>query len=527
VAVAAALLACARIAATWPVFTETYDEATQIACGMEWLDAGRYTLEAQHPPLARIAFAIGPWLAGARSNGIDHSIREGQAILHSRGDEHYFRMLGLARAGNLVFVLLACLGVWLLARGYGGPAQAAWAVVAFTLLPPILGHGGVATTDMALVAMVLLAVVALRRAALRPRAGTAALAGVAAGLAFVAKFSAPVFLPLVLLAVAPGWRASWGRRHLRLVPLAALACFLTVWAVYRFETAPLHAPGAPELPMANRLVGDHGPLHAAAYRVLDTPLPLPTVVRGFAELYVHNGLGHDAYLMGEVRRTGWWYFYPAVLALKTPLAFMLLVGLGGAWLAREQRWRELAPFLAAALLVGLSLLTGIDTGVRYLLLVYALAAVSAGYAIARLAAWNRVVAAVVVLGWAATGAVAHPDYLAEFNPLAGPMPERFLTDSDLDWGQDLHRMTAALVKEGAGEAHLAYFGVYDFSRERRVRYRHLPPGQEVRGWVAVSLRTLYFEHARKAQGFTQANYDWLARHPSRRVGRSMLLFRVR
>src|SRR5947209_6721391 len=67
IAVAAVLVASIRIIATYTVFNHTFDEPAHIGAGMEWLDKGSYTWERQHPPLARIASALGPYLMGARS----------------------------------------------------------------------------------------------------------------------------------------------------------------------------------------------------------------------------------------------------------------------------------------------------------------------------------------------------------------------------------------------------------------------------------------------------------------------------
>ena len=47
-----------------------------------------------------------------------------------------------------------------------------------------------------------------------------------------------------------------------------------------------------------------------------------------------------------------------------------------------------------------------------------------------------------------SGAWNHPDYLAYFNELAGDEPERILADSDLDWGQDMLRLSARLREVG-------------------------------------------------------------------------------
>jgi hypothetical protein len=59
----------ARIAATYRVFCQTFDEPYHIAAGMEWWDHGKYQWERKHPPLSRIAMALGPFLDGLHSMG--------------------------------------------------------------------------------------------------------------------------------------------------------------------------------------------------------------------------------------------------------------------------------------------------------------------------------------------------------------------------------------------------------------------------------------------------------------------------
>src|SRR5262249_25062302 len=90
VALALVALATLRIVLTYPVFSQTFDEPAHIACGMEWLDKGVYRWEPQHPPLARVAAALGPYLSGIRSQGtqetsVIQSYYEGNAILMSGG----------------------------------------------------------------------------------------------------------------------------------------------------------------------------------------------------------------------------------------------------------------------------------------------------------------------------------------------------------------------------------------------------------------------------------------------------------
>src|ERR1700728_1658422 len=65
--VALILLGTIRIVATYTVFSHTFDEPAHLACGMEWLDRGVSRWGPQHPPLARVAAAMVPYLMGVRS----------------------------------------------------------------------------------------------------------------------------------------------------------------------------------------------------------------------------------------------------------------------------------------------------------------------------------------------------------------------------------------------------------------------------------------------------------------------------
>src|SRR5215203_6977907 len=76
-----ACMATIAVVATYPVFSQTWDEPATIAAGMEWVSTGTYRYEAHHPPLARIASAVGPYLRGSRSTGNRSMYEEGRTIL--------------------------------------------------------------------------------------------------------------------------------------------------------------------------------------------------------------------------------------------------------------------------------------------------------------------------------------------------------------------------------------------------------------------------------------------------------------
>ena len=477
------LIASVRIISTYTVFNHTIDEPDHLAAGMEWLSAGKYLYEDQHPPLARVMGALGPFLAGERWRGGPDSYHEGYRILgHGL---HYDRTLALGRAGILPFFWAASTVVFLWALRIGGPTTALASTLLFTTLPPVLAHSGLITTDMAAAAWIGAAALASWYWIDRPDHRRALLFGAAIGLACLSKFSALLFLPTALLAMHRG--ELWRQR--RSLALACAVAFLVVWAGYRFSFARVD--------------------------YLHLRLPAPRFFTGLATLWAHNSAGHASYLLGRTSPTGFWYYYPVALAIKTPLASLLLVACGVA----IRRHRGPVLFCAAILICALA--SRINIGVRHVLPIYLGLAVIGGGAAAdmldrRVARW---ILAGLLFWQIASGALQHPDYLAYTNEIAGSRPENFLADSDLDWGQDMKRLAARLHQAGATEVTFEPFNkTYPtlagdaFPRILPVDTEHPAPG-----WNAVSVSTW------KVFGIPQ----W-ANHmtPQERAGRSILLWHV-
>lgn len=91
-----------RIIATNAVFSQTSDEPIHIATGLEWLTTGKYDLDVEHRPLARIAFGS---FASATLSAASRSIlsmsptgaRTGSASFHTASSFRHSRpcMAGL------------------------------------------------------------------------------------------------------------------------------------------------------------------------------------------------------------------------------------------------------------------------------------------------------------------------------------------------------------------------------------------------------------------------------------------------
>ena len=222
----------------YSTLSHTSDEPAHLACGIEWLSKGVYRLEPQHPPLARVAAAIGPYLAGVRLRPNYWSMwLEGVNMLYAGGN--YDRNLALARFGILPFFGLASVVVFFWSRRTSGDTAALCSAFLFTFLPTILAHGGLATTDMALAAMTgasfLMTLVWLENSGRLQ----STVWGAILGFTVLSKFSAIPFLGVAFFAVFAVYlikerpqTSALRKRAKQYVPgmiIAGTAAFLVIW----------------------------------------------------------------------------------------------------------------------------------------------------------------------------------------------------------------------------------------------------------------------------------------------------------
>ena len=382
----------------------TWDEPAHVACGLEYLANHVYRYEPQHPPLARAMGSLLPYLTGSRPQGQANFNNEGVAIIYAGG--HPAQTLALMRAGILVFFILACWMVYLWARRGFGNTVAVLAVALFTLTPTVLAHAGLATTDMGLTAGLSAAFFALLLWVETPTWKMSLVLGVATAFALLTKFTTLGYFPAAavfaliayILVERPGIAALAAAAKVRALPfiLAIVTGAITVWAAYFFSFG--------KVPETNISV------------------PAPELFDGIRFALYHANKGHAACFMGEVRNTGWWYFFPVLLAVKTPLAWLALAvfGLAVSWGRRA----KLAYWLPVAFALGVllpAMSSHVNIGLRHVLPVYVALAIVAAIGLARLlerantAKWAGPLA-VVLVAWIAisrTGVLSRPALLLQ------------------------------------------------------------------------------------------------------------------
>jgi hypothetical protein len=276
-----------------------------------------------------------------------------------------------------------------------------------------------------------------------------------------------------------GWRDLAGLAKRRLVPavLVLSTTALVIWAFYWFSLG-------------------RGTLHGHEF----TKLPAPEFFDGIRVALRHSSEGHGAFLLGHFGWTGWWYYFPVALLLKTPIAFLIFLALG-ALVCLKERAR---PIYIMPLAFSLGILlpamkSHVDIGIRHVEPIYIGLSIVAALGLKQLLQWARagvasaLAAGVLVLWMIASVGVQHPDYLAYFNAFAGKTPEKILVDSNSDWGQDQKRLAKRLRELGVQQFSLAWSdGVGLNHPEYEQAWYGLPPFKMVNecvpapGWNVLS-----------------------------------------
>ena len=179
------------------------------------------------------------------------------------------------------------------------------------------------------------------------------------------------------------------------------------------------------------------------------PLPLPRYyVMGLDMVMTHDELGHRAFLNGEVKTDGWFYYFIEAALLKSQIAFLILLIVYFYFSYKKiSQFNSVFIWLPAITFLVFASMSKIDIGVKYILPVYLLSCILVGGIVnikfrdekssERMVYFIIVILAIITL----TSLFAWPNYISYFNELVGSNDYKYLADSNIDWGQDSYFIT--------------------------------------------------------------------------------------
>jgi 4-amino-4-deoxy-L-arabinose transferase-like glycosyltransferase len=539
-----------QVALGSPANSAAFDEEYHLAAGYAYLRTGDPRLATEHPPLVNLWNALPlvfldpklPLDNPAWQNSIPDDF--GDVFLWQANTNLAVRMVLLGRLPIMVLGVLLGAVVFRWTRDLFGTSAALVALGVYALDPNLIAHSRLSTTDLGLAAMMTIAMWRLWAWLEKPTRWNLLLVGLTAGAAMATKFTglilAPTFLLVALIHPARHpesrrFQVSEKIRRLFDLILAGLIALLVIWAVYGFQV--------------------RGGLPAATYW------------RGLVKIYTEYSQGYPTFLLGQVSRTGWWYYFPITFALKTPLPTLILLVVGAALCITQHTWRSAsAALIPPAFSMAAAMFSPLAIGYRHILPVLPFVIIIVGNAVhlksrrsprrfaretsslefqiqlphhlLKFETWHVIFGALCL--WLVASAIfIFPHHLSYFNELAGGPSngDKVLVDSNLDWGQDLPALKAWMDKHSIDRVNLSYFGTA-LPGLYGVRYWPLPgflhfisnpdmnsfnPYTPEPGWYAISATSLRLGLLYREQDLFAYFRD---KTPAARAGYSLLLYKV-
>jgi hypothetical protein len=277
--------------------------------------------------------------------------------------------------------------------------------------------------------------------------------GIALGAAMASKYSGGL-LPILItgLAVFQAFRQKDRRQgliaELQRLSIMAAACLFVIEAAYLFSASPL------------------------------------VYFRNAALVNANHDPNYQYYLMGQLKPSGWWYYFLAAFAFKATVALLVLLLLATSKTITSgaaNRWGETILLMGIGFYVIVISAGAHNLGVRYLMPIFPLTYVWVSRLVPGYSK-NRVgqVVLTLLLGWQVWAAVSSfPNYIPYFNevaggPSAGP---NLLDDSNVDWGQNL-KQAGEYVQQRSIE-HPVYSPISSFDNPRHYGLNSdaHPPGE--------------------------------------------------
>ena len=396
------------------------------------------------------------------------------------------------RARITMLILPLLLGVIIFAWageawGWWGGAVGAWL---FAFDPNFIAHGSLITTDVGVSALMAAAIYFLWRCSRNANLVNILTFSVLFGLATIAKFSALLLVPMVIILFLH--RRS--KQMAIAIVCAAVATFLIIWAAYGFRYRATNDRARPMVMVVNdwyaaqSLIAEYpnGPPESAIQKarptvhvgVLGRMILAANDLHVLPEAYLYglalterNSYARWSFLNGAGSHTGFPSYFFWTFLYKTPEASIAIIVV--ALLTIRRRRTDAMPFLVWPIIVymAVSMVSSLNIGHRHILPIYPYLYVLAG-SLNPKRVWVKIVAALLI---AIPSVAMWGSHLSYMNLIAGGPSRGYekLIDSNYDWGQDLKRLGA--WAKNRPPINLVYFGTAD-PRFYGIAYHNLAYG---------------------------------------------------
>ena len=556
----------------------TMDEKSHLPAGYSYLTQKDMRINPEHPPLIKDLAAIPllfikdinfPDNAKSWQEEINPQWSFGETFLFKSGNPAY-KMIFWGRIPMILILILLGFYIFRWAKELFGNKIALLSLFLFSFSPTFLAHGRLVTTDVGAAAGIFIATYYFVRFLKDSSKKNLIFAGIAFGLAQLAKFSVFLLFPsfgilVIVWAITKssnfrGFLKSFSR-YLLFFILIVVVGYILVWGVYQYHT--WNYPPERQVSDTQHLLSSVNPrvLADSIAWMADKPIlrPAAQYLLGLSMVFERAAGGHTTFFLGEVSAGGWKNYFPVVYMLKQPLAFLILAMIALlylAWLIKKPFWHkpfqrirawvashfpEFAMLVFIGIYWAISLRSNLNIGARHLLPVFPFTILLVSGVIK---IWLkppflklRTTFLILLLSWQAVSVIAiYPHFLAYFNEIGGGPNQGYIytVDSNLDWGQDLKRLKKWTDDQEIDKIYVDYFGgsyTEYYLKEKFVPWwgtrdpKELPKGS----YLAVSATFLQGGRGIPVSCFNQDSgyYRWLYQYePVAKIGYSIFVYYI-
>jgi 4-amino-4-deoxy-L-arabinose transferase-like glycosyltransferase len=543
----------------------TYDEPIHLLAGLSYWTHNDYRLNPENGNLPQRLFAIPVALFGGyqlppethqwwkTSDGWALS----EAFLFDMGND--FRTITmLGRSANVLLSIFLCLTVYLWSKHVFGILGGITSLALASFCPNLIAHGRLMTSDTCATLFLIASVASIWLLLQSPSIRNLLFGIVCIGGMFLSKYSAAILLPVAAVLVGISfWKTGFDRRTFRIAGCVLVITFTTwavVWAAFGFRFSANGTSGLPpstffkleSVAQAARYSEGEGKV----FDFLNQWRITPEAWNYGGAFVLAHAKQRSAFLAGDFSMTGWWYYFPYCVIVKTPVSLFGLIGLSVAGLHYSRtrnipvaknlsevrpcnpvtrqdsetsstspppiRSNALIPLVILLLFSwGVFLTSHLNIGIRHVLLTYPILYILAGFSVRfsmPRAKWRMVFLVLMAL-FVIESVATFPHYLGYFNQLVGSKNGwKHLVDSNLDWGQDVPALAKYCHDNNVdADVFTGYFGT---ARLEAYDIAHSPILPTDKSWGLAGLRPgTYCVSATFLQGpYRQFRGPWKREH---------------
>ena len=554
--------------------TANYDERIHLPAGYSYLTQQDMRLNPEHPPFIKDLSALPllfmkinfPYKSPGwntlvtsdsnRTPAWQTDVTFGNDLLYYSGNDAQ-NMIRLGRIPIILIGILLGFYIFRFSRELWGNLAGIIALTFYSLSPTVLAHTRFVTTDVAAAAAFFISFYYLYKWLKTPTKRNLWVLGIVLGLSLLTKFSTFLLIPIFGLIVVIWWisarggSAFGGKKYISGFIFALVIVFLIVGAAYAFHIWSY--PAQKQIIDTTFILSTFGFKPLADFNIWLSSQPYLRAyghyMLGFLMVLQRSEGGNTTYYLGTTGAAGSWTYFPIVYAIKEPLAYIILLFFAIFLAIKNSRKDFISSIKNHPAETGMliiifvywvfSIRSRLNIGVRHILptlpFIYALTARQIAYWIQG-EAWGKIKRAAIIfliLVWAVISVIfVYPSFLAYFNETVGGHNNgyKYVVDSNLDWGQDILRLSDFIEENNIKEIKMDYFSgapaEYYIKTAKINSYNRETPQK---GWLAVSA-TIYSGACKGDKipcSYNERAYTWLDSYkPVAKIGYSIFIYKL-